>query len=167
MVLVLIGVSGAGKSTVGKLLARTLQFEFYEGDDYHTEASKQKMRSGVPLTDRDRQPWLEAIRALIASIQARNGNAVIACSALKRAYRAYLRAESVQFVYLKADPALTRERLERREGHFFNPLLLESQFETLEEPRHAVVVSAEKPVSEIVAEIVHRVCPPRPADSPQ
>lgn len=153
LVLILIGVSGSGKSTVGKLLARELDCEFYEGDDYHPQANKDKMRDGIPLTDEDRWPWLAAISDLISEILAQKKDAVIACSALTQAYRDYLRLDGVQFVYLKGDFDLIRERLENRRTHFFDPRLLESQFETLEEPRGALAIDIAQTPAEIVREI--------------
>jgi gluconokinase len=154
MVIVLLGVAGSGKSTVGQLLARALGFEFCEGDDYHSESNKEKMRAGIPLTDVDRWPWLTAIRDLIATIVARNGNAVLTCSALKQSYRDYIWCEDVRFVYLRAELALLHDRLAQRKGHFFDPTLLESQLATLEEPRNALVIDAAESPTEIVSDVV-------------
>jgi gluconokinase len=153
MIVLLMGVSGAGKSTVGKELADRLRVEFHEGDDYHSESSQLKMSRGVPLTDEDREPWLAAIHNLITSIQSRDSGAVIACSALKRSYRDRLRLPGVQFVYLKSTPEVLEARLSQRKGHFFDPQLLQSQFDTLEEPKRALVVDAARPVDEVVSEI--------------
>jgi gluconokinase len=152
-ILILVGVSGSGKSTVGKLLSRELRCEFYEGDDFHSQANKDKMRRGVALTDEDRWPWLEAIRRLILELLAKRKRAVIACSALKRAYRDVLRLPGVIFVYLKGPFRLLRERLEHRRGHFFDPDLLASQCETLEEPHRAIVVMVDQSPKAIVREI--------------
>lgn len=154
MVIVLVGVSGSGKSTVGKRLARKLHFDFYEGDDYHTESSKEKMRAGIALDDTDRQPWLTAIRQLIAAILSQDGNGVVAYSGLKQSHRDGIEQPGVQLVYLKGDSQLIRGRLERRKGHFFDPELLASQFAILEEPRDALVVDIAKPPEAIVGEIV-------------
>jgi gluconokinase len=159
MVIVILGVSGAGKTTVGRVLATTLEFEFYEGDDYHSPSNRAKMHAGVPLTDADRAPWLSAIRALIERVLAREGNAVVACSALKRSYRDTLRLPGVLFVYLKVSTEVLRERLKHRAGHFFAPELLDSQLETLEEPRRALVVDANRPVSAVVKDIIDWIQP--------
>ena len=159
-VLVLIGVSGSGKSTVGRRLARALHCRFYEGDDFHSRANKRKMRAGIPLTDADRWPWLEALRELIAGVLAAGRHGVVACSALKKLYRDHLRQPGVQFVYLKGSYALFHERLERRRGHFFDPHLLGSQFETLEEPQDALVIDVDREPDAVVAEILEHVAAP-------
>lgn len=135
MIVIIFGVSGAGKTTVGKLLAEQLGWRFYEGDDFHPRANIEKMRSGRPLTDEDRWPWLERLRGQITRSIAANENAVLACSALKRAYRDRLRvSDDVKFVFLRGDFALIAEQLRQRRGHFMNPELLRSQFADLEQP---------------------------------
>ena len=154
MVIVFTGVSGAGKTTVGKLMAQELGWPFYEGDDYHPAVNIEKMIRGVALTDEDRRPWLEALRALIATILARGDNAVVACSALKQSYRAMLRsAGAVVFVHLKVNRKLVRERLQNRQGHFMNPGLVDSQFATLEEAQTALTMDAALPPDEIVRQV--------------
>ena len=135
MIVVIYGVSGAGKTTVAKLLAHELGWHFYEADDFHPPANIEKMHRGVPLTDEDRWPWLENLRDLIKQCVESSQNAVLACSALKRAYRERLRiSEEVKFVFLRRDYALIEKQLRHRRGHFMNPALLRSQFADLEEP---------------------------------
>jgi gluconokinase len=156
-VVVVMGVSGSGKTTIGLALARRLSCEFIEGDEFHTRANREKMHAGLPLTDTDRKPWLESLRSRIAALSARNATAVLTCSALRQSYRDALSMPGVQFVYLKVGVAVARERLARRRKHFFNPALLQSQFETLEEPRDAIVVDGERPDLEVVQDIVSRI----------
>jgi gluconokinase len=158
MVIILIGVSSSGKTTVGRLLARNLGWQFFEGDDFHSPANIAKMHDGVALTDLDRWPWLAAIRAQMQEVLARRQHAVFACSALKRTYRDFLRLDGVQFIYLKGDYELIRQRLERRKGHFFDARLLASQFDTLEEPERALVVDAAQTPDAIAGEIAQRLC---------
>src|SRR5882762_9876963 len=153
-----MGVSGSGKTTVGQLLASQLGWEFADGDDYHPAANVEKMRNGIPLTDADRAPWLETLRALIAGWIAAGKNAVLACSALKRVYRESLRvAPEVQVVHLRGTPELLRERLRGRVGHFMTERMLESQLAALEEPEDAVAVEVDRAPARIVAEILARL----------
>jgi gluconokinase len=136
VIVIIFGVSGAGKTTIGKLLAEELGWRFYEADDFHPRANIEKMRSGLPLTDEDRWPWLERLREQIMRSLAAKENAVLACSALKRVYREHLRVSGdVKFVFLCGDYALIERQLRRRRGHFMNPALLQSQFADLEEPQ--------------------------------
>jgi gluconokinase len=156
MVLVLMGVSGSGKSTVGKILADQLGWTFVEADDYHPAANVEKMRRGVPLDDDDRRPWLAALRHVIDEACRKGENVVLACSALKHRYQDYLEQDDppcVRYVYLAGSPALIRQRLAGRTGHFMNPALLGSQFEALEPPEDAVRVDITPPPEEIAAEI--------------
>ncbi len=158
MVILLMGVSGAGKTTVGWLLASQLGWEFADGDDFHPAANVEKMRNGIPLTDADRAPWLETLRVLIAGWIAAGKNAVLACSALKRAYRESLRVgPEVQIVHLRGTPQLLQQRLRARVGHFMTERMLESQLAALEEPEHGVVVDVDRSPAEIVAEIQARL----------
>ena len=135
MVVIIFGVSGTGKTTLGKLLARNLGWAFYEAGHFHSPANVEKMHAGIPLTDEDRWPWLESLRELIKRLDAKE-DAVLACSALKHAYRRFLRVnDQVKFVYLRGDYALIANQLRKRKGHFMNPELLKSQFADLEEAR--------------------------------
>ena len=154
MVIVLMGVSGAGKTTVGQLLASQLKWEFADADDYHSTANVEKMRAGIPLTGADRTPWLETLRGLITGWITTRKNAVLACSALKRAYRDGLRvAPEVQIVYLKGTPQLLRQRLHSRHGHFMTEQMLQSQLAALEEPDDAVVVDIDSSPADVTAKI--------------
>jgi carbohydrate kinase (thermoresistant glucokinase family) len=144
-ILVVMGVAGAGKTTVGELVARKLAWSFIDGDQLHSKANVAKMRSGVPLTDADRAPWLAAIGGWIDARAAADEPGVVTCSALKRAYRDSLRAgrPQVRIAYLRGSQAQIAQRLAIRSGHFWPPELLASQFVDLEEPgpdEHAIVV---------------------------
>ena len=152
-------MTGSGKTTVGQALATSLGWEFHDGDDLHSEANKRKMHSGIALTDADRGPWLSAIRALIQTIVSAGRNGIVACSALKQTYRDVLIVDpaSVKVVYLKTSPQVIAERLRNRIGHFLNPALLQSQFDTLEEPRDAIVVDTTPAPDAIVKEIRTRL----------
>jgi gluconokinase len=154
VIIILMGVSGSGKTTVGKLVASRLGWEFIEGDDIHPQANKEKMSRGEPLDDADREPWLAALADMLRERVRAGRSAVLASSALKHAYRKRLRVSpEVRFVYLKAAPEQVARRLEKRRGHFFPPDLLESQFKALEEPRDALTVDASRPPDEIAEEI--------------
>jgi gluconokinase len=159
MIIVVFGVTGAGKSTVGAALAKRLGWRFIEADDFHSEASWKKLERGEPLTDDERAPWLARMRDELDAVIAGGGSAVLACSALKQAYREALvppRAgpDEVRFVYLEADVALTAQRLDERAEHRASPLLLASQLATLEEPLDALRVSNALPCAEIVERVV-------------
>lgn len=152
MILLLMGVSGAGKTTIGRLLSKTLHWPFFEGDDFHPPANIAKMDRGIPLTDADREPWLAALKVRMDRLRRQGTSAVITCSALKSSYRKLLRedAPEMQFIYLKGDFALLRDRLAARPDHFMGPELLASQFAALEEPEEALVVPAAWKPEEIV-----------------
>jgi gluconokinase len=157
VIVIVFGVSGAGKTTIGKLLTEHLGWRFLEADDFHPRANIEKMHNGLPLTDEDRWPWLERLREQITRFLAAKENAVVACSALKRAYRERLRVSNdVKFVLLRGDYALVEKRLHLRRGHFMNPDLLRSQFADLEEPESdedAVTIELGRTREEIVEQI--------------
>ena len=163
MVIILMGVAGAGKTTVGRLLASKLSWSFKDADDFHPEVNIAKMRSGIPLTDLDRKPWLDNLRNLISAWIAHRQNVVMACSALKRAYRDCLRAgPAVTFVYLRVSTEVLHQRLRARRGHYLTERMLLSQLETLEEPEHAVAVDGNCAPIEVVAEILAKLEPRDP-----
>jgi gluconokinase len=155
MVIILMGVSGSGKTTIGQQLAQSLGWAFYDGDDFHPQVNIDKMRQGIPLTDDDRDSWLTALRQLIDSLLQNDQSAVLACSALKQAYRNRLQrdSEKVRLVYLKGDYDLIRQRLTNRQGHFMRADLLRSQFATLEEPQGVLTVDISEPPERLVATI--------------
>jgi len=154
MIALLMGVSGSGKSTVGRALAAELDWRFLDADTLHPPANVAKMASGIPLTDADRWPWFDRIVAEMRRYAAAGKNVVIACSALKQAYRDRLaKGGAVHFVYLKGDVETITPRLAGRRGHFMPPSLLASQFATLEEPDDAIVVDIREPVAAQVAAI--------------
>ncbi len=160
MILIVMGVSASGKSTIGRLLAQTLNWGFIEGDELHPSVNIQKMSQGQPLSDSDRWPWLDAIRQLIDQLAQHDKSAVITCSALKQSYRDYLcqhHASEVQFIYLKSDPQTLQSRIAQRSGHFMKAGLLQSQLDTLEEPQEAAIVIAVDN-SMMPAEVVQTIC---------
>jgi carbohydrate kinase (thermoresistant glucokinase family) len=159
MIVLLMGVSGAGKTTVGAKLARALGAAFHEGDQFHPPANVAKMARGEPLDDADRRPWLEAIAAAIRRADQVGDSAVFACSALKRSYRDVLRGAcaGLRLVHLAGGEALIRGRLDARHGHFMPPALLPSQFRTLEPPaaaEQAIVIDIAAAPDDIVARIL-------------
>lgn len=155
MIVILIGVSGSGKTTIGKQLADSLEWKFYDGDDFHPPENIEKMQAGIPLEDADRIPWLQVIRDAIAQWLRENKNVVLTCSALKESYRQMLSINSkdVKFIYLKGSFELIEKRLQDRKHHFMSERLLESQFDALEEPSNAIAVDISSPTEEIVENI--------------
>ena len=154
MIVIVMGVVGAGKTTVGSMLAAELGWQFADADDFHPPANVQKIRSGTALTDADRAPWLELLRKAVAGWSAANTNVVLACSALKSSYREKLKVGlEVRFVYLKGSVALIAERLHERHGHFAGQSILASQMADLEEPQSAIVADIRQTPSQIVASI--------------
>ncbi|ELW9529864.1 gluconokinase [Burkholderia cenocepacia] len=161
MILIAMGVSGAGKSLIGEMLAERLSCSYTDGDAFHSAANKEKMHHGIPLTDEDRWPWLRTIRAAIEEKQRADETAVFTCSSLKRSYRDVLRGADtdVRFVYLKGSFEVLQERLKSRTGHFFDPSLLKSQLDTLEEPGpdEAIEVSIELTPEQIVDQVMLKI----------
>jgi gluconokinase len=159
MVVIVMGVTGAGKTTVGRALAASLGWEFVDGDDLHSEANKLKMHRGIALDDADRAPWLSALRKLIETMVSQHRDGVVACSALRQSYRDRLVMDpnAVKVVYLKGSKRLIAERLGKRGPHFMNPDLLQSQFDTMEEPRDAIVVDVSAAPEAIVSTIKARL----------
>jgi gluconokinase len=158
-VVIVMGVAGSGKTTIGSLLSERLGCAFADSDDFHTRENKAKMSSGVPLTDADRMPWLQAIQRYVAERAAAGEKAVVACSALKASYRTMLDQAApgkVAFVYLNISPELTATRLAHRHAHFMKANMLASQFATLEAPHaeEAIIVDASKTPPEIVDRIM-------------
>jgi gluconokinase len=153
---IVMGVSGCGKSSVGRAAAQSLGWDFYDADDFHPPENVAKMADGIPLDDSDRTPWLASLNKLIASALTANKPGVLACSALKEHYRQQLLAdnEGVQLVYLKGSYDLIWSRMEKRTTHFMKPHMLKSQFETLEEPTNALTIDIALPMDEVVKEIV-------------
>lgn len=156
MILIITGVAGAGKTTIGKILAKKLGWKFYDADDFHPQSNIDKMRRGISLNDEDRRPWLEALHRLIVE---QKSPAVIACSALKQSYRDYLKKgrKDVKVVFLKGDKALIRERLEERAGHYAKADLLEGQFEALEEPEDALTEDVSRGSEAIADDIIREL----------
>ena len=157
--IIVMGVAGCGKTTVGELLARRLGWNFYDADAFHPAENVAKMANGTPLDDLDRAPWLAALHALISTSLKENHPAVLACSALKESYRQQLLDgnEGVQIVYLKGTYDLIWSRISQRKDHYMKPQMLQSQFDTLEEPTNALTFDISLPVNEIVEGILEQL----------
>jgi gluconokinase len=149
---IIMGVSGCGKTSVGKALAEELGWDFYDADDFHPPENIAKMANGIPLTDADRAPWLESLRALIASCLQSNRPGVLACSALKERYRQKLLDGNpgTQLVYLRGSYDLIWSRMSQRPGHYMKPKMLQSQINALEEPQNALTFDVSLSVEQIV-----------------
>jgi gluconokinase len=154
--LVVMGVSGSGKTSLGRALAERLVWDFYDADDFHPKSNIAKMAAGTPLTDADRAPWLAALHELIAAQLAAGQMGVLACSALKEAYRRLLWAgdERLRYIHLRGSFELIQARMATRPGHYMRPGMLRSQFETLEEPSDALTLDVNLPVEELVERLV-------------
>lgn len=149
-----MGVADSGKSTIGVELSKQISHPFYDGDDFHSKGSKEKMKAGIPLTDEDRLPWLQTLKELILKHIERDESIILACSALKTSYRELLNVgPECRFVYLKGSFDLISKRMEKRKGHFFNPTLLKNQFDILEEPNDCLIIGIHHPVENIVKKI--------------
>ena len=158
MIVLVMGVTGSGKTTVGILLARRLGWDFLDADDFHSAANKAKMHQGIPLTDVDRLPWLDAMHAKLLELDSEKRNAVLGCSALKQSYRDLLMANiNAKLVYLKGSYEFIANRLRSRKGHFADEHILSGQFADLEEPTNALVVDVAPPPDKIVDEILHQL----------
>jgi len=155
LVILVMGVAGSGKTTVGLKLAKALGWRFHDADEFHPLANIAKMSAGIPLNDRDRVPWLAAMRACIDACLARGDSAVVACSALRRKYRKVLVVGDarIKAVHLEGSFALILRRISRRRGHFMKENMLTSQFEELEPPKDALILDVSRPPGELVAEI--------------
>lgn len=154
MIIIVMGVSGCGKTTIGSLLAGELGWRFEDADDYHSRSNRDKMARGIPLTDSDRAEWLLALRNLLLQYTLSNRSVVLACSALKKSYREALLVEAViHFVYLRGTYEEIEARMKRRKGHYMAADMLASQFAILEEPQDALVVDINQTPGDILAEI--------------
>ncbi len=158
-ILLVTGVAGSGKSTTGRRAAEALGWPYFEADDFHPAANREKMAAGTPLDDADRAPWLAAIRAKMDEVRAAGGSAVFTCSALKQRYREVLTggAGDVVLVFLDADRATIRERVARRQGHFLKADLVDSQFEALEPPADAVTIDVRLAPDEVLRQVLAAV----------
>lgn len=159
MIIVLMGVAGSGKTTIGELLAVDLKWQFFDGDDFHSPESLNKMKQGTALNDSDRKPWLDRLQKQIAKADRQGSNIIIACSALKKSYRDYLQKDHTEviFVHLRGDFSLILKRLEQRAGHFYKADLLPSQFAELEEPTDALTINVSMAPSAVVQFIKSRL----------
>lgn len=154
MIIVVMGVTGSGKTTVGRMLSQVLGWKYFDADDFHPPANIQKMKRGIPLNDIDRMPWLQQLQLILKQSLDAGEPAILACSALTQRYRELLMIDQrLRLVYLKGDHTLIEERLRERRNHYMNPELLDSQFETLEEPTdglHVDISSSPQAIVELI-----------------
>ncbi|ULC60545.1 gluconokinase [Flaviramulus sp. BrNp1-15] len=158
MMIIIMGVSGSGKTTIGKSLSKKMNLPFYDADDFHSEANIEKMKNAIALTDEDRKPWLESLSKHIEE-WVFNGGAILACSSLKEKYREILssKVDTINWVYLSGSFDVINTRLEQRNQHYMKSTLLKSQFDTLEIPDYGLHISIEKPVNEILSTITSKL----------
>ncbi len=166
-ILLLMGVAGSGKTTIGRMVATSLDWPYFEADDFHSAENIQKMAGGIPLNDTDREPWLAAIKAKIDECQAKGQSAIFTCSALKDKYRTRLGVGSptIVLVYLKADFETIIARVGQRQGHYMKAEMVRSQFETIEPPKDAFTIDVKRPPDQIAQAIVHHLKAPKCATS--
>lgn len=159
MVIVLIGPMGCGKTTIGKTLAKKLGWQFYDADDFHPEANKQKMRDGIPLDDNDRQPWLEILGKIVQKNLSDGNNMILACSALKKKYRRLIGIDQQQVfsVFLNGSFSLLQERVDHRSHEYMANTLLQSQLDTLETPKTGLTVDISGTVEQISQTIIDKL----------
>lgn len=156
--IVIMGVSGCGKTTIGQALAKQLHLPYYDADDFHPQSNIDKMKNAIPLTDEDREPWLINLAEHIKTWN-EHGGAVLSCSALKESYRKLLASKSKDMIWvnLKGSFELIQTRLEQREGHYMKSTLLQSQFDTLEEPTYGIHISIENTPEKIISSIITKL----------
>lgn len=157
MIVIVMGVTGVGKTTVGRLLAERTGWIYYDADDFHTPANVEKMRAGTPLSDDDRWPWLDRLNQVLRKAESQGASAILACSALKERYRDRLEqgVPGVRWVYLSGSMELIASRLQARKAHYMNPALLESQFEALEPPRGALTIDVDGEPAALVQRVLN------------
>lgn len=157
-IIIIMGVCGSGKTTIGKLLSSKMNIPFYDGDDFHPQANIYKLKNNVPLKDKDRKPWLENLAILIKEWSQSSG-AILACSALKESYRKMLSKDTdqIDWIYLSGNYDTIKNRLELRKKHFMKSTMLQSQFETLEVPSYGIHINIEQNQEEIISEIIENL----------
>jgi gluconokinase len=158
MIFIVMGVSGSGKTTVGKTVSSQFGWKFYEGDEYHPAKNMEKMKNGIPLNDKDRLPWLLCLKKIIEEALENKENIIISCSALKEAYRKILKINNdVKFIYLKGSYDLVKKRMEERGSHFFKPAMLKSQLDDLEEPKDVIEIDISGSKDSVVKDVITKI----------